>query len=75
MTLYICSDSLFIFFRNFNIPIHQHDILTLTGLRWINDHCIEFYLQMIAARKSTLSYSKTNVKTSFKRINREIVES
>jgi len=32
------------------IAITQHDLLTLTGLRWLNDHIIEFYLQMVHKR-------------------------
>lgn len=35
------------------IPLSQHDMLTLTGLNWVNDQVIEFYLQMIAKRSNT----------------------
>lgn len=49
--------------KEHGIPISQHDILTLTGLRWVNDQIIEFYLQMIAERStkedaSTLGFPK-----------------
>ena len=40
------------------ILISQHDLLTLTGLRWLNDMIIEFYLQMVANRSKEESFKK-----------------
>jgi sentrin-specific protease 1 len=44
--------------EDFRIPVSQHDLLTLTGDNWVNDHIIEFYLQMVV-RRSTLEENTT----------------
>ena len=39
-----------------NINITKRDLYGLTGQNWLNDHVIEFYLQMIAARSLSPEY-------------------
>ncbi|EFO98019.1 CRE-ULP-1 protein [Caenorhabditis remanei] len=38
------------FVENFDIPICREDLETLSGLHWLNDNVINFYLQMIVDR-------------------------
>jgi len=36
----------------YSIPITSKDVVTFTGLRWLNDEVINFYMQMIVARSN-----------------------
>merc|ERR1719352_1914517 len=39
-----------------NIDITKHDLYTLTGDNWLNDHVVEMFLAMIAQRSVSLNY-------------------
>ncbi|PIC39371.1 hypothetical protein B9Z55_011081 [Caenorhabditis nigoni] len=50
----------------FNIPICRKDLETLSGLHWLNDNIINFYLQLICDRSTNDSkYPKTYAFNTF----------
>ncbi|XP_028129376.2 sentrin-specific protease 1 [Diabrotica virgifera virgifera] len=51
--------------RKFNLNITRRDLLTLSGLNWLNDEVINFYMNMIIERGKDPSYPSCHAFNTF----------